>query len=109
MNSGDVKTVQNVPESHMTFLLEGFKMVPKFETYGDFFPYYLAEHSLPICRTLHYIGTALATAVTIYALYSQQFWILLLSPLAGYSFAWFATLCLKKTNQPLLIIRGGLL
>ena len=29
-------------------------MAPKFDNFSEFFPYYLAEHSLPICRGLHY-------------------------------------------------------
>ena len=74
-------------------------MVPKFETWDEFFPYYLAEHSNPICRGLHYVGTALATSVVLYALYSQQWWMLLLMPVIGYGFAWFGHFVFEK-NRP---------
>ena len=99
MRLGEAKTAYNIARIAHKMLLGDFKMVPKFETYEDFFPYYLAEHSLPICRTLHYIGTSLAMIVIVYALYSQQYWMLLLSPLAGYSFAWFAHFVFEK-NKP---------
>lgn len=74
-------------------------MTPKFDSFEAFFPYYLAEHSLPVCRALHYIGTTLGTAVLLYALYSQQWWMLLLFPLCGYGFAWTGHYVFEK-NRP---------
>lgn len=74
-------------------------MAPKFDTFSEFFPYYLAEHSLPICRALHYTGTILGTLVVAYALYSQNWWYLLLFPVIGYSFAWVGHFVFEK-NRP---------
>lgn len=74
-------------------------MAPKFDSFGEFFPYYLAEHSLPVCRALHYIGTVLGTLVLLYALYSQNWWYLLLFPVIGYSFAWVGHFVFEK-NRP---------
>jgi len=74
-------------------------MAPKFESFSEFFPYYLAEHSLPICRALHYIGTTLATLTVIYALYSQTWWMLILFPVIGYGFAWVGHYGFEK-NRP---------
>ena len=31
----------------------------KFETFKDFYPYYLTEHDNLKCRRLHYIGSSL--------------------------------------------------
>ncbi|TNE67199.1 MAG: DUF962 domain-containing protein [Alphaproteobacteria bacterium] len=74
-------------------------MAPKFESFGEFFPYYLAEHSDPICRGLHYVGTTLATLVAIYAVYSRNWWLLLLNPVIGYGFAWVGHFVFEK-NRP---------
>jgi len=74
-------------------------MAPKFDSFSEFFPYYLAEHSLPICRALHYAGTTLATLVLVYALYSQNWWLLLLYPVVGYGFAWVGHFVFEK-NRP---------
>lgn len=74
-------------------------MAPKFDSFKEFFPYYLAEHSLPVCRALHYIGTTLGTLVLLYALYSQTWWLLLLFPVIGYGFAWVGHFIFEK-NRP---------
>jgi len=74
-------------------------MAPKFDSFSEFFPYYLAEHSLPVCRALHYIGTILATSVLLYALYTRTWWMLLLFPVIGYGFAWVGHFVFEK-NRP---------
>jgi len=74
-------------------------VAPKFESLAEFFPYYLSEHSLPVCRGLHYAGTTIATVLALYALYSQQYLLLLLFPVIGYGFAWFAHFVFEK-NRP---------
>ncbi len=33
-------------------------MASRFSSFSEFFPYYLGEHRNPICRALHFIGTA---------------------------------------------------
>lgn len=60
----------------------------RFQSFSEFFPYYLAEHANPTCRVLHYVGTALGTSVLLYALLTQQWLMILLFPLIGYGFAW---------------------
>lgn len=74
-------------------------MAPKFDSFAEFFPYYLAEHAHPVCRSLHYIGTTLATTLVIYALYTQTWWMLLLYPVIGYGFAWVGHFGFEK-NRP---------
>ncbi|NVJ97673.1 MAG: DUF962 domain-containing protein [Alphaproteobacteria bacterium] len=74
-------------------------MAPKFESFREFFPYYLAEHADPVCRGLHYIGTTLSAALLIYALYTQNWWFLLAVPLCGYGFAWVGHFVFEK-NRP---------
>lgn len=60
----------------------------QFNSFREFYPYYLAEHSNPRCRAMHYIGSTLVITVLLLALIQQQPWWLLLAPVAGYGFAW---------------------
>ncbi|MEM7437637.1 MAG: DUF962 domain-containing protein [Myxococcota bacterium] len=59
-----------------------------FQSFAEFYPYYLGEHSNTICRRLHVIGTLAGFVV---AMASLALWSplgLLLSPVVGYGFAW---------------------
>jgi hypothetical protein len=72
-------------------------------SFAAFWPYYLAEHRLPICRAWHYFGTLMATSLTIYCLstaaYAQLAWVLL----AGYGPAWIGHFIFEK-NRPATFI-----
>tara|TARA_R100001129_G_scaffold164290_1_gene130362 strand:- start:1896 stop:2240 length:345 start_codon:yes stop_codon:yes gene_type:complete len=70
-----------------------------YKTFGQFWPFYLREHSQPATRRLHYIGTALVIALAILALATQRWWLLLALPLAGYFFAWLAHFRVER-NRP---------
>jgi len=74
-------------------------MAPKFDSFSEFFPYYLAEHANPICRSLHYMGTTLATILVAIALYSQNWLLLIAFPVVGYGFAWVGHFVFEK-NRP---------
>ena len=39
----------------------------RFRRFADFYPYYLSEHSHPVCRRLHFVGTVLVIASLIAA------------------------------------------
>ena len=74
-------------------------MTKRYRTFSEFWPFYLAEHSRPQTRALHYAGTTLVVLIGIAALitgHTSLFWIL---PVAGYAFAWFAHLGIEK-NRP---------
>ena len=60
----------------------------RFENFAAFWPYYVGEHRNPLCRGLHYVAGVLAIAVVVSAAWSTAWWLLLLTPLAGYSVAW---------------------
>ncbi len=70
----------------------------RIKTYAEFWPYYLREHSVPACRTMHYIGTALTFVAFGLGLYVNAYWFLA-APLAGYFFAWVAHFAIEK-NKP---------
>ena len=74
-------------------------MAGKLQTFDDFWPYYLREHSRPRTRALHYVGTTLVVAIGLYAALSGKWAWLLALPLAGYGFAWFAHFAVEK-NRP---------
>lgn len=60
----------------------------RFSRFAEFYPYYLQEHSNPVCRRLHFVGSLLVLAILAAALVSQQWLWLLAMPLVGYGFAW---------------------
>ncbi len=74
-------------------------MEKRYKTLKEFYPFYLTEHVNPVCRTLHFIGTSLLLADAIYALVSQQYWLLWLVPIIGYGFAWMGHFAFEK-NKP---------
>ena len=63
-------------------------MEKKFQSFKEFYPYYLQEHSNPTCRLMHFIGSSLVLVTIFYAIYTDQFVYLWLIPLIGYGFAW---------------------
>ncbi len=62
--------------------------VTRFQSFAEFYPFYLNEHSKPVCRGLHYVGSSLVLVILAYALLSAQWSLLWWLPVAGYGFAW---------------------
>jgi hypothetical protein len=75
----------------------------KYKTLGEFYPYYLTEHQDPISRTLHFIGTGGFIFICIFAILTQNWWLLLLGPVCGYGFAWVGHFVFEK-NKPATFI-----
>jgi hypothetical protein len=71
----------------------------RYTSFAEFYPYYLQEHSNPICRRLHYVGSLLVLGILAYALATQQWLWLLAIPVAGYGFAWVGHFVFEK-NRP---------
>jgi hypothetical protein len=63
-------------------------MTTRYGSFADFYPFYLSQHSDRTCRRLHFFGTALVIATTLYALVAGEFMFLWLLPVLGYGFAW---------------------
>lgn len=74
-------------------------MAREHQTFAQFWPFYLREHSKARTRALHYAGTTLVVAILLIALLTARWWMLLLIPLAGYGFAWVAHFRVEK-NRP---------
>lgn len=71
----------------------------KFESFSEFWPYYLRQHLHPTCRRLHFVGTFLVISVIVAALVTQQWWLLWITPVCGYTFAWIGHFVFEK-NKP---------
>lgn len=71
----------------------------KFQTFEAFWPYYLGEHKLITCRSLHYIGTVGSAALLVFLLFTQQWSMLPLVLVAGYGPAWIGHFFIEK-NRP---------
>ncbi|ALS99825.1 DUF962 domain-containing protein [Lacimicrobium alkaliphilum] len=74
-------------------------MSHNFQSFREFYPYYLKEHRNPVCRRLHFIGSLLVLLIICWSMLSQNPWWLLLMPLVGYGFAWVGHFFFEK-NRP---------
>jgi hypothetical protein len=70
----------------------------RIESYREFWPYYLREHSEPACRNLHFVGTGLTLLAFVLAILVNP-WFLLAAPVLGYGFAWYSHFKFEK-NKP---------
>lgn len=73
--------------------------VRQYNSFKEFWPFYLAEHSKPGTRWLHLIGTVTGIAVMIYFILSGPWWLFPLGLIPGYGAAWFAHFVIEK-NRP---------
>lgn len=71
----------------------------QFESFAEFYPYYLGEHSKKSSRMLHYTGSILGMAVLATALLAGPLWLLAFAPVCGYFFAWIGHFFIEK-NKP---------
>jgi hypothetical protein len=67
----------------------------RYQSFAEFWPFYVREHSVPACRAMHFVGSTLAVAVLVAAiLYSP--WLLVAVPVVGYGFAWISHFTIEK-------------
>lgn len=71
----------------------------RYQSFREFWPFYLREHSKPRTRALHYAGTTLVVLIALVAIDTGRLWLLALMPVAGYSFAWVSH-ALVERNRP---------
>lgn len=71
----------------------------KYNTFREFWPFYLGEHTHPTNRLLHVLGSASALAWAVAALITHNGWYVLAAIVQGYAFAWFGHFVIEK-NRP---------
>jgi hypothetical protein len=71
----------------------------RYNSFADFYPFYLSEHRTPACRRLHFVGTATVIGLFATGILLTEWWLLALTPLAGYGFAWLGHF-LFEHNKP---------
>jgi hypothetical protein len=69
------------------------------QNYAEFWDFYVREHSKPLTRLLHFIGTSLGLMLLAWSLWSGRLLYIPLFFVIGYAFAWFAHLFVEK-NRP---------
>lgn len=70
-----------------------------FNSFRDFYPFYLSEHTNSTSRRLHVVGTSCVIGLCLISLLTKNWPLLWLLPLVGYSFAWVGHFIFEK-NRP---------
>jgi hypothetical protein len=71
----------------------------RYQSFAEFYPFYLSEHSRRETRRIHFAGSALALACLLWALLSGEARWFAGAVLCGYGFAWFGHFFFEK-NRP---------
>lgn len=71
----------------------------KYQTFAEFYPFYLAEHANVTCRRLHFVGSCLVLLCLASAVVTANWMLLWLLPVIGYGFAWVGHFFFEK-NRP---------
>ena len=69
------------------------------QTYTEFWDFYVSEHSLPLTRLLHFVGTTFGIALLVFFIARGQWYFFPMFFVVGYAFAWFAHFVIEK-NKP---------
>ncbi len=70
-----------------------------YNSFAEFWPHYVAEHSKPQTRMLHLLGTAIALGCLTYFIVSGRWWLFPLALIPGYGAAWISHFFIEK-NKP---------
>ncbi|MEZ4813790.1 MAG: DUF962 domain-containing protein [Bdellovibrionota bacterium] len=74
----------------------------KFNSYEEFYQFYLREHSKAQTRIFHCIGTLLGLGFLFFAIWQHRWGLILWGFLAGYAVAWLSHFLIEK-NRPATI------
>ena len=73
--------------------------MPQFESFEEFWPFYVKEHTNKKTRTLHFVGTTAAMACVAGSVLLRKKWLLAVAPIVGYAPAWIGHFFIEK-NKP---------
>jgi hypothetical protein len=68
-------------------------------SYDEFWDFYVEEHSKPLTRILHFIGTSFGIILLVWFIARGTWYYFPLFFIVGYAFAWFAHFVVEK-NKP---------
>lgn len=71
----------------------------RISSFAEFWPYYMSQHSQPLCRALHYTGSLVVLGLLAYACASGQPSLVWWALPAGYGPAWIGHFVIEK-NRP---------
>lgn len=63
-------------------------METRFQTFKEFYPFYLQEHANRTCRRLHFVGSSIVLLLVAMVIVTGELKLLWLLPVVGYGFAW---------------------
>jgi hypothetical protein len=70
-----------------------------YQSFNEFYPFYLSQHSNKQCRRLHFVGSAIVLFILIFAFITSNYSLLFFVPVVGYGFAWVGHFIFEK-NKP---------
>jgi hypothetical protein len=71
----------------------------RYNSFTEFWPHYVAEHSNPRTRLFHLVGTSIALGSVAYFILSGRWWLFPLALVPGYGMAWIGHFFIEK-NRP---------
>jgi len=71
----------------------------RYKSFGEFWPFYISEHSRAGTRILHLIGTTAGILLLIYFIMIGKWWLFPLALVPGYGGAWLGHFLIEK-NKP---------
>ena len=71
----------------------------KFESFSEFYPFYLSEHNNKLNRRLHFTGLSAALITLLIAIITQKWTLLILVPVFGYGLSWIGHFFVEQ-NKP---------
>jgi hypothetical protein len=71
----------------------------RYDSFAQFYPYYLSQHEHRLCRRAHFLGTSSAIAAIAQYIATPVPWWLLLAVVTGYGGAWIGHFVFEK-NRP---------
>ena len=74
-------------------------MSKRFESFDEFWPFYLGEYRNPTCRGLHIWGSSLGDATLIYGIATWSWWALPAALVVGYGHSWVGHFFFER-NKP---------
>ena len=72
---------------------------PRYQSFEEFWPFYVTEHRHPLNRALHFVGSTTAAAVALTGVVTLNPLLVAAAPVVGYGAAWVGHFFVEK-NKP---------